>query len=137
MKSLMCLVSSGLFLTLSLSCSTTHCKDKASDGQKNTGSVATSTALPATGAGAKLMTKVKIYKADGTLQCNQGKKIELDVMAKELFGLQIYSSENLHDGLMRIQMCGKPTGQNNVYEINASDLPKALSLGFKKWVRSE
>lgn len=137
MKRFVYLLSCSLFVGLSLSCSTTHCKDKNSEVQKKSESVATAAELPTAGAGAKLMTKVKIFKADGTLQCNQGKKIDLDVMAKELSGLQIYSSENLHDGLMRIQMCGKPTGQNNVYEINTSDLPKALSLGFKKWIRSE
>ncbi len=137
MKRLVYLLSCGLFVGLSLSCSTTHCKDKNSGSPKKPESVAVSTQLPTASAGEKLMTKVKIFKADGTLQCDQGKKIGLDVMAKELSGLQIYSSENLHDGLMRIQMCGKPTGQNNVYEINTSDLPKALSLGFKKWIRSE
>ncbi len=134
MKFLVYLASCVLFL----SCSTTHCKDKNSEQKKEvSAAVVAPSALPGSSAGEKLMTKVKIFKADGTLQCNQGKKITIDSMAKELAGIKIYSSESLHDGLMRIQMCGKPTGQNNVFEIDSTDLQKALSLGFKKWIRSE
>jgi hypothetical protein len=81
------------------------------------------------------MSKVKVYKADGTLQCNQGDKISIDTMAKELTGIAIYSKENKHDGLMRIQLCGKPTGNNHVFEIDETNLEKAMSFGFKKWVR--
>lgn len=124
--------------SLVFSCSTTHCKDQEKkDSTKNSPNAAAvmSPEISSAVAGVKLMTKVKVFKADGTLQCQQGKKIELTTMSKELAGITIYSSENLHDGLMRIQLCGKPTGQNNVYEINESDLPKALSLGFKKWIR--
>ena len=76
-----------------------------------------------------------VYKPDGSLQCGMGKKIEVETMKKELAGITVYSSENKNDGLMRIQVCGQPTGQNNVYEISASDLDKALKLGFKKWIR--
>ena len=124
--------------SLSLSCSTTQCKDKNSEQKKEASvAVVAPSALPGASAGEKLMTKVKIFKADGTLQCNQGKKIAIDIMAKELAGIKIYSSENLHDGLMRILMCRKQTGQNNVFEIESSDLQKALSLGFKKWIRAE
>jgi hypothetical protein len=91
--------------------------------------------LEKTVSGVDQMNKVKVYKADGTLQCNQGEKMSLETMAKELGGIQIFSSENKHDGLMRIQLCGKPTGNNNVYEIDSVNLDKALTLGFKKWVR--
>ena len=45
------------------------------------------------------------------------------------------SADNRHDGLMRVQMCGQPTGTCNVFEIKASDLDQALKLGFKKWIR--
>lgn len=77
--------------------------------------------------------RIKIYKADGSLQCGQGKKIPLEEMEKELEGIKIYSKENKNDGLMRIQMCGAPTGYNNVYEIEKTDLEKALKKGFKEW----
>lgn len=77
--------------------------------------------------------KVKIFKADGSLQCGMGKKISLDEMQKELKGIQVFSKSNQNDGLMRIQVCGSPTGNSNVYEINQEDLDKALKLGFKQW----
>ncbi|MFZ3229255.1 MAG: hypothetical protein WA160_03535 [Pseudobdellovibrio sp.] len=83
--------------------------------------------------GKDLTSRVRVYKPDGTLQCSQGAKIELSVMKKELTDIQVFSAENKHDGLMRVQMCGHPTGTCNVYEILSSDLDKALKLGFKKW----
>lgn len=81
-----------------------------------------------------LTSRVFVYKLDGSLQCEQGKKIGLDTMKKELDGIEIFSSENKHDGMMRIQVCGAPTGFSNVYEIDQKDLEKALKLGFKKWM---
>lgn len=82
-----------------------------------------------------LTQRVFVYKVDGSKQCGQGKKIDLNTMKKELAKIEIFSAENKHDGMMRIQVCGAPTGFNNVYEINEADLGKALKLGFKKWVR--
>lgn len=81
-----------------------------------------------------LSNRVFIYKLDGSLQCEQGKKILPEVMRKELGEIEVFSSENKHDGMMRIQVCGAPTGHCNVYEIDAKDLDKALKLGFKKWL---
>lgn len=80
-----------------------------------------------------LTSKVRVYKPDGSLQCGQGAKVDLDVMKKELQGIEVFKSDNKHDGLMRVQMCGHPTGTCNVYEILASDLEKAQKFGFKKW----
>ncbi len=121
----------GLFLALMLflGCSTTQCTDHSIVNKAPAGNI------EKTVSGVDQMNKVKIYKADGTLQCNQGEKISLEKMAKELGVIHIFSSENKHDGLMRIQLCGKPTGNNNVYEIESVDLEKALALGFKKWAR--
>jgi len=81
-----------------------------------------------------LTSRVFIYKLDGSVQCEQGGKISLDTMKKELDGIEVFSSENKHDGMMRIQVCGAPTGFSNVYEIDQKDLEKALKLGFKKWM---
>jgi len=83
-----------------------------------------------------LTQRVFVYKADGSKQCDQGKKIDLNAMKKELQKIEVFSAENKHDGMMRIQVCGAPTGYNNVYEINLSDLEAALKLGFKKWIRN-
>jgi len=82
-----------------------------------------------------LTKKLYIYKLDGSLQCGLGAKIDLSEMRKELGSIEVFSSENKHDGLMRVQVCGHPTGYCNVYQINAKDLDKALQLGFKKWIR--
>ncbi len=79
--------------------------------------------------------RVKVYKADGTLQCNQGKQISLSEMAKQLSGIQVFSQSNLNDGMMRIQVCGAPTGQCNVFEIPKTELKKAIGLGFKEWLQ--
>ena len=79
------------------------------------------------------MKSVKVYKPDGSLQCNQGQAVSVKEMQRELRDIKIISSEKKHDGLMRIQVCGHPTGMNNVYEIAESDLEKATGHGFKVW----
>lgn len=79
------------------------------------------------------MKNVKIYKPDGSLQCNQGKAISLKEMEAELKEIQIFSSVKSHDGLMRIQVCGQPTGMSNVFEIAEANWEKAKALGFKLW----
>jgi hypothetical protein len=80
-----------------------------------------------------LTSHVRVYKPDGSLQCGQAPKVDLSEMKKDLQDIQVFSSENKHDGLMRVQMCGHPTGTCNVYEISSADLDKAIKLGFKKW----
>lgn len=77
--------------------------------------------------------RVKVYKSDGSLQCGQGKQISLAEMQKQLKGIVVHSSANKNDGLMRIQVCGSPTGNHNVYEIDRKDLEAALKAGFKEW----
>jgi hypothetical protein len=77
--------------------------------------------------------RVKVYKPDGTLQCGQGKLISLGEMQKQLKGIQVFSSGNKNDGMMRIQVCGSPTGNHNIYEIDRKDLEAALKAGFKEW----
>ncbi|MBX3022313.1 MAG: hypothetical protein KF799_11625 [Bdellovibrionales bacterium] len=77
--------------------------------------------------------RVFVYKYDGSLQCKMGKPVAVEVMAKELQGITIFSSVKKPDGLMHIQVCGSATGIANVYEIPSKDLKKAESKGFKKW----
>ncbi len=109
-------------------CSNTPCKIEERPAEKVQGIEKTMTSDK------DLTQHVRIYKPDGSLQCGQGKKTDLDVMAKELENIKIFSSENKHDGLMRIQLCGHPTGTCNVFEILEADLEKAQKLGFKKWL---
>lgn len=77
--------------------------------------------------------RVKVFKADGSLQCGQGKAIPVAEMQKQLKGITVFSAVNKMDGLMHIQACGTPTGQSNVYEIDRADLEKAKKLGFREW----
>ncbi|MGZ3744010.1 MAG: hypothetical protein ACXVB1_17530 [Pseudobdellovibrionaceae bacterium] len=77
--------------------------------------------------------KVKVFKPDGSLQCGQGKATPIAEMQKELKDIKVYSSMNKNDGMMRIQLCGSPTGNANVYEIDRSQLEAAIKLGFKEW----
>lgn len=75
----------------------------------------------------------KVYKYDGSLQCGMGKSIAPKDMQSELSGIKVLSAINKNDGLMRIQLCGSPTGNANVFEISKDDLDKALALGFREW----
>ena len=77
--------------------------------------------------------RVRVYKPDGSLQCGQGKAISLSDMEKDLKGIKAFSSLNKNDGMMRIQVCGAPTGNCNVFEINRKDLEAAQKKGFKEW----
>jgi hypothetical protein len=81
-----------------------------------------------------LTKRVFVFKPDGSVQCDSNGKISLDAMKKDLAGIEIFSAENKHDGMMRIQVCGAPTGFCNVYEISEKDLEKANGLGFRKWI---
>lgn len=78
--------------------------------------------------------RVRVFKPDGSLQCGQGKKIPVAEMQKDLKGIEVFSSSNQNDGMMRIQLCGTPTGNCNVYEIDRKNLEAALKLGFKEWL---
>ena len=126
LKKLVCTLLSGVLL-LFTSCAATTCKIEDRPAVEIKGTEKTMTQAK------DLTSKVRVYKADGTLQCAQGTKIDLNEMRKELKDIQVFSSENKHDGLMRVQMCGHPTGTCNVYEIPIEDLDKAIKFGFKKW----
>lgn len=75
---------------------------------------------------------VRAYKYDGSVQCEEG-GIPLQEMAAELIAadVKILCAKKRHDGMVRIALCGEPTGNINVFEIAASDLSKAEELGFR------
>ncbi len=77
--------------------------------------------------------KVMVYKYDGTLQCNQGKLIPIELMKKDLDGITVYSQSSKPDGVMRIQLCGTPTGMAHLFEIAKADVDKAIAKGFQVW----
>jgi len=74
---------------------------------------------------------VIIGKSDNSLQCGYNVGITMEAMGQELTGVQILKAEKRHDGLMRIQSCGAPTGMMNVYHIYRKDVKKAVKLGYK------
>lgn len=76
---------------------------------------------------------VFVYKYDGTKQCGEGQEVSLDAMSKQLQNIKILSMTKKNDGMMRIQVCGAPTGQANVYEIETENLKKAKDFGFQEW----
>lgn len=78
--------------------------------------------------------KVKVFKADGSRQCGQGKAVDAKIMEKELAkaGIKVLSSAKGSDGMMHTQVCGAATGNANIYEINSADLKKAEKLGFSR-----
>ncbi len=80
---------------------------------------------------------VKVYKYDNSRQCGQGKAVSLEEMAKEFKNIKIISQEKKNDGMMRIQMCGAPTGVANVYEIDQKDAKRAAKIGFREWKYSQ
>ena len=117
------------FISLLVACSSRPCKIEERTDVAMTGIEKVSSSIK------DLSKRVFIYKPDGSLQCGMGSKIELGEMKKELGEITVFSSENKHDGMMRIQVCGQPTGLSNVYEIDQGDLEKAFKQGFKKWIR--
>lgn len=82
---------------------------------------------------APALNSVVVYKEDGSLQCAMGKPVKLEEMEKELKGIPVMGREKKSDGMMRIQLCGSPTGMMNTYKIPSDRVSEALKRGFKKW----
>lgn len=74
---------------------------------------------------------ILVGKSDQSLQCGYNIGMTLERMAQDLAGIQILKTEKRHDGLMRIQSCGAPTGMMNVYSIYRKDVKKAVRMGYK------
>jgi len=110
-------------LCVVISCTSTHCRNKEFETLESQKEKKTKT--------------VKVYRYDGTLQCGMGKRIALEEMQKDLKEIPVISSAHLNDGLMRIQLCGSPTGDANVFEIEEGHLEKAKTLGFREWTFSK
>lgn len=123
-----------LFIAISLLFAT-GCNHKPCKIEERANSTMTGNEKPSSSS-KDLSNRVFVYKPDGSLQCGQGQKIEINEMKKQLGSIEVYSSDNKHDGLMRVQICGQPTGSCNIYEIATSDLDQAIKLGFKKWIRN-
>jgi hypothetical protein len=118
-----------------VACSTGKCREQRKTEPNPAVSPATTTDIPAA---SPMATKtpaatVKVFKYDGSKQCEKSAGTDLETMAKQLGSIKIISQKKTSDGRMRIQMCGSDTGQINLYEISSSDLDAALKSGFKEW----
>lgn len=82
--------------------------------------------------GSTAQNRVRVYKPDGSRQCEKRGAQSVEAMERELAGIVVHSREKRKDGLMHIQICGSPSGMINLYEIDASFLKQAEERGFKR-----
>lgn len=77
---------------------------------------------------------VWVMKPDGGESCAKDSAISIEQGAEDLkkAKIKILASQKGDDGKMHAQMCGLPTGKLNLYKINKSDLPRAVTLGFEE-----
>lgn len=126
-RALKALLLSGL--AVSMGCASGNCRQiREAEEMKNPKAIQTEYPMKTSEAD-----KIKIFKPDGSLQCGLGKSLSLSEMQKEFKNLTVLNSWKRHDGIMRPQVCGAPTGQSNVYEIELKNLEAALKLGFREW----
>lgn len=76
---------------------------------------------------------VEVYRPDGSRQCEEGSGVPREAMAAELTaaGVRVLDSRTGTDGLMRIAVCGAPTGTIHIFRIEAAGLATAEALGFR------
>jgi len=87
------------------------------------------------------MDLVIVYKADGTMQCEDGAPIPLPHHAGELRKLgasKICGQANLRGPNVVIDLCGAPTGRVNAFAIPKDDWAEIVAgtvgtLGFRLW----
>ena len=74
---------------------------------------------------------VQVFKNRGARQCG-GPGTPPEQMRAELerAGVRVQASACGDDGLMRPAVCGGGTGELNLFDIPAADLPRAQALGF-------
>jgi hypothetical protein len=79
---------------------------------------------------------IEVAKYDGSLQCEMGRPVSLEEMAKELRAadIAVQAKAKKADGIQHPQMCGASTGTMNVYRISTSDWEKARVLGFVLYI---
>lgn len=125
LKNTLLLLSAAFLTSTLLGCANGNCRTQANYKKETQKDIA----VPSSS-----LEKVKVYKEDGSLQCGMGKAVTLVEMQKQLGSIKVYSSFTKNDGQMRIQVCGAPTGNCNVYEIDRAQLSEALKSGFKEWI---
>jgi hypothetical protein len=118
------------FTAAALGCAQGACREiqESQKKQSSSATVIVENKIP-TGLGDRM----RVFKSDGSLQCEDGPGVTPEKMSSDLKEISVYKSFKMNDGLMRAQLCGTATGQVNVFEIDRSDLPKAQKLGFREW----
>ncbi len=134
------LLVAGLTLALLSGCQSHPCREPRMPELDQTGAarppVAPSTGATNTGKspGAdNTPLRLRVFKTDGSRQCDKRSGTALDVMERELAGIPVYAKEKRPDGLMHIQVCGSPTGMINLFEIDQTNLKQAEERGFRRW----
>lgn len=121
-----------IILTAALALSA--CKAGPCPQQARTGEKPPARVESATSSASSDQTKIRVFKADGSKQCQKSKTTDLKVAEAELkkAGVTILSSAKQPDGMMHPQVCGAPTGMANTFEIAPADFDKAKKAGFAK-----
>ncbi len=128
-----------VFSTLSLiACSNSYCRQKKDRNNfvQHTKDLPKFISTDKTDLSQELDTKtIKVFKADGSKQCQAEKAISVQKMQEVLnkANIKVSKAEKAKDGLMRAQVCGSDTGNINIYEIPASQLEEAIKMGFQEW----
>ncbi|MCB0348667.1 MAG: hypothetical protein KDD37_07515 [Bdellovibrionales bacterium] len=78
---------------------------------------------------------VRVYKADGTRQCEGNRPTPITELKEQLEsnGIRVLKVEHTSDGVMHTQSCGSETGRVYVFDIQKLNLPKALKFGYKNF----
>ena len=84
------------------------------------------------------MDKIKVYRLDGSLQCDPAPGIDAAVMSAELeeAGIKVHQAYKKQAPIPTPTVCGAPTGMANVFEIPFRALAAVLALpgGFQPWL---
>lgn len=112
-----------------IGCSSAQCRKPMSINKENEAGAVIEKLLAGPG-------RALVAKKDGSKQCektDQTSAKSLEAMKSELRDIKVYDMAKQQDGVMRIALCGSPTGNYNVYEISEEDVNKSLSFGFVRW----
>lgn len=78
--------------------------------------------------------RVWIKKSDGGITCeskDKAESLEAGQKALEDAKVTVFASRKQHDNKLRASVCGIPKGTENAFEVPASQLEKARSLGYQ------
>lgn len=90
------------------------------------------------GASAQAAETLRIYRLDGSRQCEEGtgRSLARDAQALRRLGIAIRSMRKLqHPSMITILMCGVPSARANTYVIRAGDWRRYRKQlkGFQLW----